>query len=147
MRLWRLVKQRYAPGLDGEGARIEGGRWNSPGVPVVYCASSVALAALELYVHLPPELRTESLLPPLRLIGLEVDDSLVGALDLASAPEADQARRIGDDWLVAAAGLALSVPARTVPFDCNVLLNPRHTAMPGVKVVIDEPFRFDDRLL
>ena len=33
--------------LDGEGAHLNGGRWNSPGRPVVYTSSTLALAALE----------------------------------------------------------------------------------------------------
>jgi hypothetical protein len=47
-RVWRRI---YAS-LDGEGARRVGGRWNSPGRPVVYMAQSVALAVLENLVHM-----------------------------------------------------------------------------------------------
>jgi hypothetical protein len=37
---WRIVKRRYASSaFDGEGARLYGGRWNSPGTPVVYSSS------------------------------------------------------------------------------------------------------------
>jgi RES domain-containing protein len=36
--------------LDGEGARLYGGRWNSPGVRVAYAADSPALAVLEVLV-------------------------------------------------------------------------------------------------
>src|SRR5262245_29579658 len=50
---WRIVKARHAANaFDGEGARLEGGRWNSPGTPTVYTSQSAALAALELLVHL-----------------------------------------------------------------------------------------------
>ena len=50
---WRIIKARHAANaFDGEGARIEGGRWNSPGTPMVYTSESAALAALELLVHL-----------------------------------------------------------------------------------------------
>ena len=38
--------------LDGEGARLYGGRWNSPGQAVVYASSTLALAALEYLIHL-----------------------------------------------------------------------------------------------
>ncbi|MEO8946700.1 MAG: RES domain-containing protein, partial [Gemmatimonadaceae bacterium] len=32
MQLWRLVKTKYASSaFDGEGARLYGARWNSPG--------------------------------------------------------------------------------------------------------------------
>src|SRR5947209_10689120 len=49
--IYRVCRRIYAR-LDGEGARLVGGRWNSPGRPVVYMAESVALAVLENLVHM-----------------------------------------------------------------------------------------------
>ena len=50
---WRLVKAKYAASaFDGEGARRFGGRWNEPGTALVYLGGSLALAALEVFVHL-----------------------------------------------------------------------------------------------
>ena len=37
--------------LSGEGARLFGGRWNSPGRFVVYLTDGLALAGAELVVH------------------------------------------------------------------------------------------------
>lgn len=48
---YRVCRRIYAR-LDGEGSRKVGGRWNSPGRPVVYMAQSVALAVLENLVHM-----------------------------------------------------------------------------------------------
>ena len=49
---YRLVKTKFAAtAYSGEGARLYGGRWNSPGVSVVYLAGSVSLAMLEVLVH------------------------------------------------------------------------------------------------
>jgi RES domain-containing protein len=49
---WRLDRDRYAAGWDsGEGAWLFGGRWNSPGTRVVYCALDAATAILEVAVH------------------------------------------------------------------------------------------------
>ena len=44
MRIWRLCRRPFAD-LSGDGARLYGGRWNSPGRPMVYAAESAALAA------------------------------------------------------------------------------------------------------
>ena len=52
---WRIVKERHAASaLDGEGARLHGGRWNSAGVRVVYTSFAKSLAALEILVHVRP---------------------------------------------------------------------------------------------
>ena len=52
---WRIVKEKHAAtAFSGEGARIFEGRWNSTGVPVVYCSENLALAALEILVHAQP---------------------------------------------------------------------------------------------
>ena len=50
---WRLVKWKHRrSAFDGEGARLAGGRWNLPGSTVVYASESLALAALETFIHL-----------------------------------------------------------------------------------------------
>ena len=50
-RVFRVCLARYAR-LDGTGARLVGGRWNSSGRAVVYMAESIALAVLENLVHM-----------------------------------------------------------------------------------------------
>ena len=50
----RLAREPFQD-LDGEGARLHGGRWNSVGTPVVYTSSTLALAVLEMLVHVDPE--------------------------------------------------------------------------------------------
>lgn len=54
---WRMVpKGRWIEqAFSGEGARLFGGRWNSPGTSAVYTSESIALAALEICVHLDRE--------------------------------------------------------------------------------------------
>ncbi len=151
MRAWRLVKARYADApLDPAGARRYGGRWNSPGVEAVYAADSIALAALELLVHL----QDSAVLDRFVLCRLRLDDDLVQRLDPADLP-ADwrrdppppATRRIGDQWLAGGQALALQVPSTVVPQQHNLLLNPRHPAFAAlVEGVQVEPFRFDPRL-
>jgi RES domain-containing protein len=47
---YRVCKTRY-PVFDGTGAEIAGGRWNSRGRPLIYCADSFAGALLEILIH------------------------------------------------------------------------------------------------
>jgi RES domain-containing protein len=51
--VYRFVSTRFPDGLSCEGARRHGGRWNSKGVAVLYCAASESLVMLELRVHSP----------------------------------------------------------------------------------------------
>jgi RES domain-containing protein len=51
MILWRLTRRPHAD-LSGRGGRLADGRWHSRGQPIVYCATSAALAVLEVRVHL-----------------------------------------------------------------------------------------------
>ena len=50
MRVARLTKRLYA-NLDGKGAALTGGRWNTPGKAVTYAASCSALAIVEYLAH------------------------------------------------------------------------------------------------
>ncbi len=46
MLVYRVGKTRFAKDLTGEGARLNGGRWNNIGTPCIYTAESRALAIL-----------------------------------------------------------------------------------------------------
>lgn len=140
MRVWRLTRPEYAPGLDGEGARLWGGRWNSPGVPMVYTASSLALAVLEVLVHLPPAMRRSGGLPAMVAVALDVPDADIS--DVVAGPDD---RATGDAWALSGS-LALRVPSRVIRHDMNILINPRHPDIALVSVALQEPFEFDDRL-
>lgn len=49
---WRLDQKKFGETWDnGEGARQQGGRWNSRGRRVVYCSVDPATAILEVAVH------------------------------------------------------------------------------------------------
>ena len=50
MFVYRVASRRYAAD-NSEGARLNGGRWNNPGTPVIYTSASRSLAALEVIVN------------------------------------------------------------------------------------------------
>ena len=152
MQVYRLVKARHAAtALDGEGARRVGGRWNAPGVPVAYCASSLSLAVLELLVHVDPGDAPEDLVA----VRIEVPDD-VTARRLLPAELPDDWRQgtgkaalraLGTAWTHAGAEGVLIVPSVIVPAEMNVLVNPRHPDAARIKLLGQEPFRLDARLV
>ena len=55
MQLWRLYPERFREtAFSGVGGLYVASRWNHLGTEMVYCATSPALAALELFVNLDP---------------------------------------------------------------------------------------------
>lgn len=152
MRVWRLALGRYRE-IDGEGARLFGGRWNNPGIQVVYAATHVSLALLEQLVHLNP-----ARLPPgLRAFAIEIPEA--AGIEIASGSalpdDTEACRRFGDKWARSSRSAALIVPSAVVPAtldpaairtaERNVVLNPRHPSAPAWQV-IETAFRVDDRL-
>jgi RES domain-containing protein len=150
MKAWRITKQRHVrTAFSGEGARLYGGRWNSPGVPVVYVAESQSLAVLEVLVHL----NAPALLEKYVFLEVDFDVSLVLDLDRSSlpknwqsdpVPEAIQA--IGDRWVFSGDSAVLRVPSVLVPGESNFLLNPRHPDFGKIGISRPQAFRFDPRL-
>jgi len=150
MRFWRICRRRYAAeAASGEGARLYGGRWNSRGMRVVYASTSLALAAMETFVNLEPNLHPKDLVS----IEGEVPDALeIGRLELRALPanwrqtREESLRRFGDEWIRAAQTVALLVPSAAVRGEWNVLLNPAHPDFSKVKFQEPEPFEFDARM-
>ncbi|MBL9047354.1 MAG: RES family NAD+ phosphorylase [Tabrizicola sp.] len=146
MRVWRLARPEFGTGLDGEGSRLWGGTWNSPGVPVVYLASSLALATLEVLVNLPASRRSPGNFPSLLAVALDLDSGDLVDPGIPAGLDTGISRETGDAWLASSSSLALFVPSRVIPLERNVLMNPRHPAIASVTVALAEPFVFVDRL-
>lgn len=143
--VWRLASERFAP-LTGEGARVAGGRWNSPGRPLVYTSESLALCLAECLVHVPGRLPADYLAFKIGVPedSIEVVDS--GSLTSSWRHDLGITRTVGDEWLVAARTLGLLVPSAVLPESSNLLLNPLHPRATELQVLDQQPFRFDPRL-
>lgn len=51
-RFWRIAKTKYATARSCAGNKRVGGRWNHPASGLLYTATTIALAALEKFVHI-----------------------------------------------------------------------------------------------
>jgi RES domain-containing protein len=147
---WRIVKQKHSrSALSGQGARRFGGRWNSPGVSMVYLAQSQALAALEMLVHLD----AAELLQSYVVIDVGIDARFISRVDRArlgrnwrSDPPPTKLRAIGDAWIAGKSSVVLQVPSVLVPAESIYLVNPRHADFAELQVGKPSRFRFDPRL-
>ncbi|WP_457637327.1 RES family NAD+ phosphorylase [Oceanithermus sp.] len=145
-RAWRLVHARWAGvALSGEGARRYPGRWNRAGEPVVYLASSLALAVLETRVHLEVPVVSQP------YVALEYE--LPGAVQELDEPlpeswreDVEYTRRLGSRWLRAGAAAVLKVPSAVVPAESIYLLNPLHPEAAKTRLLRQLEFAWDERL-
>lgn len=147
---WRLTKTKHLPhAFDGEGARLYGGRWSSPGRRLVYVSESLALAVLEVLVHL----QDAAILPAFSTIRVTFDDALVIAVNRSSLPKnwrqsppPAEAQAVGDAWIDAASSAILEVPSAVVEREHNYLINPAHRDFNLVTTGPAVPYEFDRRL-
>ena len=148
MQLWRLCKQKHQnTAFSGDGGFYAPGRWHPKGFPIIYTASSLALATLEVFVH------TESDKIPLVAIRAFIpDDAVIEEVDSKRLPLNWQdvaaypaLQQIGQKWLQTNQSPILKVPSSIVPVEFNYLLNPRH---PDLKFSLEQPmqFKFDKRM-
>jgi len=150
MKAYRVVPSPRAQDLSGEGARLYGGRWNSPGVPMIYTAASASLAVLETLVHMSMDVFPENLI----LVTLEIPKELVQTLDPSQLPEnwatypaSSEVNEIGDTWAKNETSLGLLVPSAVLPQENNLIINPRHPQAGSVNIVDTAPYQVDRRLL
>ena len=149
--VWRIVPpHRVADAFTGEGARLFGGRWNSPGVPMVYTAESKALAALEILVHVNEgELLNEYLCIPVtfekqNFQTLEFSDLPDG---WRKNPPPVSVQKLGTVWAAGKCSPVLKVPSVLISGESNYLINPQHRDFGLLKLGPPQPFEFDPRLL
>jgi RES domain-containing protein len=147
--VYRIARAPYAD-LAGEGARLNGGRWNHVGTSAVYTAENRALAVLETLVHVHPRRIPKDLV----LVTISIPDTAPQTTwtqaDLPARwrdPGADLPRDRGTEWLVARVAAVLWLPSAVLPAERNAILNPAHPSHSQAQVVSTEPFAFDSRLL
>ncbi|HOZ77955.1 MAG TPA: RES family NAD+ phosphorylase [Ferruginibacter sp.] len=148
MMIYRLATGSYKDDISGTGAKIFGGRWNSPGMAVLYTAENISLALLEILVRTG----RKNIPSSYSLLKLSVPDTVrmftITETKLKRSWEDDLAytQWMGDELLKARETLLLKVPSAIVPEENNLLLNPTHSDYKKVKIISTSVFDFDKRL-
>jgi RES domain-containing protein len=150
MRIWRICRACHAAAaFSGEGARRYGGRWNSRGVPMVYASTSLALAAIELFVHLEPNQQPDDLVS---IAALLPDGEPAQRLEPDRLPadwwtdDLEPLRALGDRWIREKSALAIEVPSAALRTEWNVLVNPLHPRVTQLQIDSPQRFAFDARM-
>ncbi len=150
MRLYRFCRKRQANDLSGTGAKLVGGRWNSPGVAILYTSENRALALAEYWVHVHPS----NLPTDVCLVEIEVPDTArIMSIPLSSLPENWRVgpsqislRQAGDQWVLNKQSLILKVPSVVMPPESNYILNPAHQDMTRIAIISITDYVWDWRI-
>lgn len=149
LNIYRIAKKKYATDLTGKGASLNGGRWNKIGTPVLYCGESIEIALLENIAHLPA-----NLIPNLMLLTLQIPDNSIQVISIDDLPEnwfkqpaPEILAEIGDAWAKSNSTIVLKVPSVIVHTSHNYILNCSHPKYKKVKIIDQQPFPLDTRLI
>jgi RES domain-containing protein len=152
MLLYRITKKKHSKDLSGTGAKKVGGRFNSIGKSVVYTASSIALASLEILVHMDKDLIPENLTIVELDFPKDLNIDIVKIADLGKRwnkyPAPKYCQNIGDNWIDNSSSVGLQVPSAIIKNEkeFNMVLNPSHKDFKEVKISKIEKFTLDPRL-
>lgn len=145
---FRIADRRF-PIFNATGAFLRGGRWNSPGRPVLYAAQTYAGALVEVLVHA----EVDSVPKTHAVIRIDIpDDISTELLDTLKLPDwaSDDriaARAFGDRWIDELRSAVLLVPSVVLQGrESNVLINPAHPRFPHITASGPEPVIWDSRL-
>ncbi len=145
---WRIADGRFDP-FSPVGASLVGGRWNSPGLGVIYASRSYAGAMLECLAHagigrVPrPHVAVEIAIAEALAVERHDESNLPAGWDHA---DLRVARAFGDAWIRELRTAVLVVPSVVARREGNVLINPQHPDFSGIIAGALEPVVWDARL-
>ncbi|MBP6580385.1 MAG: RES family NAD+ phosphorylase [Sphingorhabdus sp.] len=140
MKLWRLCRAPHVA-LDGTGANHFGGRYSSPGRPVVSLASEAGLAVLVTLRYLMPDrLDAEN---DYQLGWTMVDSDPVRIPDSFSRPAITE---YVNTWLETRQSLLAAITSAVLPEADVILFNPLHPDAAQVPPLVTRPFSFAECL-
>ena len=151
MIVYRIVNEKYALDLSGNGAKLNGGRWNSEGNPALYVSSHISLAYLEILVNANYDQLIKA-----KFKVMSIDISLVTMIESPSTVDlpfqwdsimiTTHSQRYGDSFLISRKALMLKIPSAVVPEEYNYMINPLHADISKIKIIYSRDFFIDSRI-
>ncbi len=140
--LYRVSHKKYISDVSGYGAKVNGGRWNHVGIPIIYTAENISLAILEssiliskkywkkqysyLKITIPKATKIQTLM---------LSDLKKGWRD---HPPSDETKNIGFKWFHSKIAI-LKIPSVVVPDENNYIINPNHKDFKNFKISKPKP--------
>ena len=145
---YRIADARH-PIFDSTGAALIGGRWNSPGHPVIYASVSYAGAMLEQLAHagtgrVPRNQKAVLIRIPARV---SIEERTTAKLPSGwDRDDTIASRKFGDEWLRRKRSAVLIVPSVIAKYERNLVINPSHAEFRLISVSRPEPVAWDTRI-
>lgn len=149
MIIYRVGKTKFAKDLMGEGARLNGGRWNHKLTACIYTSESRALAVLEYTVNvniddIPRSLSITTFeIPTLGIYTIQEED-LPGNWKASPAPAST--KDYGDRLLNSEEFAIFRFPSSIIPEEFNYILNPLHAYSKHFKILDIRDLVYDVRI-
>jgi RES domain-containing protein len=151
MEVYRIVQDKYAHDLSGNGARLFGARWNNEGRFALYTAESRSLALLETLAHTSIKLLNEK---TYHLITIWVPGEAIFTINAEALPAGwnapiamESTKMIGEEILKGNDTFLLKVPSVMMVEESNYIINPGHPLFKKVKITRERRVHFDSRVI
>ena len=149
MTVYRISNEAFKNDISGNGAAINGSRWNSSGIRLLYTSEHISLSILESLVHLQRNYIPAS--QYLLHIEMPTADNIpeisLKKIKQGWTKEIEYTQWIGDQFIKSNNAVVLKVPSAIVPQEHNYLFNPQHIEFERVKIIMTELLELDKRLL
>lgn len=144
-----IGKTKYAKDLNGEGAKLNGGRWHHIGVACIYTAESRALSLLEYSAHVS----TDTIPRALSFTTYDVSNDSLMELKFRELPgtwntwpHPLECRNFGSNLLKENNFLILKFPSAIIPQEYIYVINPLHSKMGAITVADVQDYAYDLRV-
>lgn len=149
MIVYRVGRTKYAHDLEGEGARLFGGRWNHKPTPCIYTSASRALALLEYTANISIDDIPRALsITTFELAPFDMHELAIPELpgNWRDAPAPASTKDFGTTLLKKASYAFLKIPSAIITEEFNYLLNPMFSDKQAFRIVEIKDFVYDLRI-